>query len=313
MNKPQKTERSTILSIALLALAGAIVYLAYALIKVATIVPPALTRVDQVNQQIPAILEVAQEYRTVVPDILDEMSAVRQQIPDILARVDRLQMQVDALQQDIPLLIDNNVPAILARVDKMQLQIEQVQAELPKILSTMDSTTQVIAETNQQIANITPLIPQILQEVATVRGEIPGYFDRAEGLVADTRDVTEEAGKGMFTGLLKGIVSAPFELLRAPANMFGDDLKNKRFFTNEDFELSLNSAKYVLSQRELTSNSWRNPETKNEGKVTAIEDYQFKGRHCRKISLMFVTANGKKEELQRDACINENGQWEQVD
>ena len=299
-----------ILAVALVLLSISIAYFTYGIIQVGNNI---IRSVDKIDNQLPKVLEELEAYRKIVPEILAESQAYRVQIPQVFQRVDKMQEQLDSVSVQFDSALNNNLPSLITRTDKMQSQIDQFYTELPKILTRVDNTSKVLANTNKNIAEISNQIPFVMAEVSAVREVIPGYLSRIEGIVAESKDITEEAGKGVFTGLIKGIVSAPFELLKTPKKMFGDDFQLKRFFTEEDLKMSLDTTIAVLSKDELSSQNWRNPETKNEGKVSAVEEYQFKARRCRKLQFRMLAANGQKEELSRDACLNEDGQWERME
>lgn len=297
----------------LICLSIAIVYFAYVLGNVGNKIPQLSKTADNVEKHIPLLLQELEGYRLLIPDILAETKAYRENIPVLLKRVDDLQSEIKVIRKEIPKTIDKTLPPLISQAEKIQRQIEQFNQQLPEMLKTVNQTTATLEKTNQQVANIVALIPEVLAESEIIRANIPGYFDRADMVVSGAKSVTEDAGKGLFTGLIKGIISTPFDLLFSSGKMLGVDLKYKHLYTDEDFKQVQILTEELLKSEKESRKAWRNPDSKNQGTVTVKEPYMYQGKKCRLLVYEIKASKGKKETINKDVCLNEKEQWQQAD
>jgi archaellum component FlaC len=300
-------------SFALVSISVALAYLAYALVLTVNTIPTVMVRVDKLEKQLPLIVAEFSAYRKIIPDIIVETQAYRAQIPAILTRIDDINEQVKALRTDIPYLLDKNLPPVLAKTETLQQQINDLYLQLPAILASVERSILVLENSNKQIANVVDSMPLLLAESQAIRAAIPGYLDQAEYLVNETKNISEDAGKGMFTGIIKGIISTPFALLNAPRKMLGSGLDNPYLYTDEDYELVYKTTAELLGSKNLTSKTWRNPKSKNQGKVVLGEIYNYKNMVCRIVTYHIQADKGQRETLMKDMCLNSESQWQLVE
>jgi len=294
------TKKDTLRSMALFALAGAIVYLAVAIIKVAQQIPAILQQVEQVNataidavdkanpviEAVPGFVLGLQDTNHLIPQILKEAEAATSQIPAILQRVDSIQQQLDALHND-----------------------------LPGVLKVVEQTNKTINETNTQIEAALPLVPLVLAQVEQTRDVIPDYLTRVENLVDSTRELSEEAGKGAVSGVLKGILTSPFGLLKNTRDLLFSGFSSELGYTEEDFERVYKAAIELLNSAdaENQTKTWRNTKSGNSGEIRVTDQYSREGSDCKQVELLFRAKKGTEESLEKQVCMSDSGQWELVD
>lgn len=319
MDKHNRPARDKLLSFSLMLIAGSICYFSYSLLSVSKQIPAILDQVSVVSKQIdrttqniepllaavpgvletiPSILQTVDKTTDSIQPILDESGKIRAVIPSVLGEVEAVR---------------NSLPSILSRVDSLQQQVTQLQKEIPVILKSVDGVTGAVHETNQRVDKIVPLVPMVLDEVKTTRAEIPTYLTRVENIVANSKGISEAAGKGAVTGFFKGIVATPFELLKGTEDRLRSSLKNERLLTDEDFELVYQASTQLLQDENQKTQSWRNPRTGNEGKLTILNSYRYSGEDCKTIQMWFKTKNGSEDTTNKDICQNSEGQWKPVD
>lgn len=319
MDNSKKPTRDLLFSCALIIMAGAITYFAYALLSVSKQIPAILDQVTVVSQQvdrttknIEPILVTVPSILEQVPDILKTVDKTTDSIPLILAEVEKIRVLVPAVLNEAE-SVRGELPKILERVDTLQKQVSQIQKQLPSILKTVNGITHVVGETNQQVEKIVPLVPKVLDEVKITRDQIPSYLTRVEQIVENTRGISEEAGKGAVTGFFKGIVSTPFELLKGTESTVRASLKNEKLLTDEDFQLVYEASAKLLQSETNKTQAWGNPSTGNGGMLTVIRTYEYKGEHCKTIKLDFKTRNGSKDSTENNVCKNSQGHWKPVE
>jgi len=298
-------------SFALFALALAIAYFAFALASIARHIPDFLAQVEELRQQAGATVEKVNPIVEAVPDILSVADNISTTIPAIVNESEQYRALVPQILQEIE-ANRAQIPIILQQVDLVQKQVDGLHKDLPEVLSTIGQASATIAETNKQVADIIPLVPPVLDQIEQTRVDIPVYLTRVENIVASSREVTEEAGKGAVTGVFKGIIATPFDLLKGGKDFLVSGFESKNDYTEKDLELVFEAAKSVLESERITSKSWSNPDSGHSGQISMIKQYQKKGLECKQINVMFRTKNGNEENSEESVCLNENGQWEQA-
>ena len=296
--------KNILFSFSLLALACSLTYFGYALIRVIEQIPKVLEQLDKtsmtvepITAQIPDVLETVNQVSATIPSVVEEAKAYRQLVPEILAEVKTLR---------------ETLPEVLSRVDAIDTRVQEVNAQLPSILDTADSAVLAVNQTNQTVKEVVPLVPDVLDEVEKTRAEIPGYITRVEQVVASAKDISEEAGKGAVKGVLKGIITTPFDFLagaeKSIMNRFKGDIK----LTEEDAHFVTESIKVLLSDESINRKTWSNEETGNHGRVDVLKRYQGAEGKC--VSLSVVIETGDEEQAAaRDVCQDASGRWAVVE
>ena len=319
MDKQNRPAKDKLFSFSLMLMAGAIAYFSYSLMSVSRQIPAILDQVSLVSKQIDRTTQNIEPLLATVPDILNTVPSILKtidkttgSIPPILEESGKIRAVIPGVLGEVE-AVRNSLPAILYRVDSLQRQVTLLQKDIPVILKSVDGVTGVVHETNQRVDKIIPLVPKILVEVQTTRAEIPDYLTRVENIVANTKGISEEAGKGAVTGFFKGIVATPFELLKGTEDKVRSSLKNERLLTDEDFELVYEASGKLLESDNQKIQSWRNPKTGNEGSLTVLKSYRYNGEDCKTIQMLFKTKNGSEDSTNKDICKNSEGQWKPVD
>ncbi|GAA3941145.1 RT0821/Lpp0805 family surface protein [Litoribacillus peritrichatus] len=297
------------MSFALCLLAGAITYFAYALIQVVNQIPGILGQVESINKgiegteaaikpliaQVPNILQTVERVNDSVPVVVSEVAAVRNTLPLILS-------EVKATRESLP--------AVYQRVDRMQDQIDQLQAALPQVLKVSGDAVTAINETNQTVNKALPLVPEVLNQVEETRKVIPGYLDRVDVIVDNSKEISEQIGQGAITGVLKGVITSPFELFKGAERLVSSSFKSAEKMTEEDIKLIEDAAKQVLLSEEPKSKRWVNVNSGSEGRVTFDRSFQHEGKSCKSLEMSYKTNQGKPEIAHKELCKDEHGRWQ---
>jgi archaellum component FlaC len=284
MDNQIKPTRDKIFSFSLALLACSITYFAYSILSISQQIPSILAQISDINKQI---------NRTV-----DEIEPLLVLVPDILLTVDNTTKSI------LPIL--NEISKIRELVPQALKEVEAVRSTLPSILERVD-------DTNQQVEKIIPLIPEVLSEVEKTRNEIPSYLTRVEHIVANAKDISEDAGKGAVTGFFKGIIATPFELIKGTEERIRSSLTNEEMITDEDFKLVSKAVGELLESDQVETIAWENPSSGNKGQITLVNSYQREERECRALLLLFKAKDGSEDSVNRDVCLNDNGKWEALE
>lgn len=152
------------------------------------------------------VLEVRQS-REMIPDILSQVEQIEidSDIPGILK-------QVAQITNDIPPII-KEVSAIRKEIPAILHEVAQVRQQIPSILVQVEETRQIIPPILHEIEETRAIVPDVLQEVAAVRKEAPELLDKTQKLMADAQQISTRAGEGATEGVVKGLITAPVDLI----------------------------------------------------------------------------------------------------
>jgi archaellum component FlaC len=238
--------------------------------------------------------------------------SISQQIPSILVQVNNINKQIDRTVEEIePLLV--LVPSIVNEVSEIRELVLPALKEVEAVRSTLPSILQRVDKLHTQVEKIIPLIPEVLSEVEKTRNEIPSYLTRVEDIVANSKTISEEAGKGAVTGFFKGIIATPFELIKGTEERIRSSLTNEEMITDEDFKLVSKAVGELLESDQVETIAWENPSSGNKGQITLVNSYQREERECRALLLLFKAKDGSEDSVNRDVCLNDNGKWEALE
>lgn len=245
--------------------------------------PAALETFERAQGRIPEILAELQQYRAVVPEILEEVVAIREQVPDALAAVAGLQERADVLQQ-----------------------------ELPRILNLSEEAVATVRATDASLRQGLELVPEILAESRAVRDTIPPSLDRLDALLVGASTASKSAGRGVWRGFVRGVLSTPLDLLRDAEEALLRRVVYDGNASADDFDAINEVAAELLEETGETERSWVNPNTGNGGSVELHDRFERAGRECRRLDIVLRPKGGEAEEFGKDVCRDAKGNWEVI-
>ena len=283
-----------VLSLAMFALAAALIYFAYEVSRVSTQIPDILTSVDHTSEQVGPIISEVVEIRDLIPDILHEIEETRKLVPPILKEVEQTRQQV---------------PPILK-------EVEAVRKEMPAVLKSAEKASNAVLVMSDEIKATRPLIPKVLKEFETTRESIPPLLDRADAMIDRARVAGQEASSGAVSGFFKGLITTPFTLVgdagKAVTGMSDEEIKQ---LTDKDLDLIETTALYLLNNgakgeiKEISNaDSGFSATLKLVSESTREED--FTTEECR---TLFYDGykNGKRlKTVNKTFCKEDGGGWD---
>jgi hypothetical protein len=297
-----------VLSLAMFALAAALIYFAYQVSRVTTQIPDILTSVDSTsNNVVPIITEVG-EIRKLIPDILHEVEETRKMVPPILKEVEQTRLQIPPILKEVE-QTRQQIPPILK-------EVEAVRKEVPAITKSTDNAAYAVVVMSKEIKATRPLVPEILKEVETTRESIPPLMDRAEAMIDKARKAGEEASSGAVSGFFKGLVTAPFALVgdagKAVTGMSDEEIKK---FTDKDIDLFKRATLDLLNNgKKGDTRNINNPDSGNSAtiKLVSIESKEedFTTVECRILQTETYKSDERVKTSNRHFCREEGGGWE---
>ena len=278
---------TALVSLALFALATALSYTAYQVGSVREQLPALLTQVEQTAQKIGPVLSEMNAIRELIPPILKEVQAIRETVPPVLKEV---QATREAL------------PSVLA-------EAKALREALPPLV---EQSAAAAKNAGDAVRTIEPHIPVVLTEVRKTREALPGLLDRADQTIARAAKLGQKTSSGAVTGLLGGIITAPFRLIgqfsKGLAGAMG--LSGRGDFTAEDERLAGVATNAVIQNGQIgTQQTWRNPASKNAGSASLLKRGTRDDRPCFTLRHRVEFGSGKTHQADIEMCQQTDDSW----
>ena len=260
------------LAVSLFSLAAAFVYFTIGLTRLANQAPAILDGIEKTSKQIEPVLKEVYKIRELIPPIVTEVTEIRKQIPDILHEVEQARILVPPIMEEVKLTREA-IPSILVEVKKSR-----------------------------------EAIPPILVEVKKTREAIPTMLTKADNLVNNAGNIVKKSSEGAVSGVLTGIIKAPFKLIGgAGKSLFGQH-SNK--LTEQDNQLSEATALRVLSSEKTgETESWNNTDSGNKGVITLKEIKTIENQQCKVVNYIIYIKNSESINDNITACLNDENKW----
>lgn len=291
-----------------LVLAAAIAYLAYSLTQISQQIPNALKLVDETTKSV-------EKFQPQIDQIIEQVDEINQQIPNILAQVEQTRPLISETLAESD-KYSSQIPALLEHLTKVEQQVANIEKQLPEVLVRIDNLVTTTNNTTKELALWRPHSTEYIKQLEYSREDIPQYLTRVEGiaddaqtLIADAKTIGSDTSSGLVTGLFKGVVSLPFNVVSNLTGIVDSSSQSAKYLTADDIALMQESAITVLSSNKLKEKSWRNKESGHYGKVNQGKEFKRNGTQCYQLTFTNYF-NKNKETLNEDACLNSEGLWQ---
>lgn len=289
-----------VLAFSIFAMAFALVYFTVQISSISDQIPEILESVESTSAKIEPVVTEIDKVTELVPPILEEIKQTRKQIPLILKEVESTRKQIPAILTE--------VGEIRAQLPSVLEEVKQTREMVPDVLDTVNTVSKEVEKTRL-------LVPQVLTQVELTREAIPGMMDRADNMITQARAAGREASKGAVTGVLTGIVAAPFNLIGGLGKkVLGISAEEQKKLTDKDIAIMTEKGQELLASNEVnTVLEWQNPDDKHNGKMTLkkITGSGTESGDCKDIQWQ-VLENGKKIlfDKQITYCLDGENGWQ---
>lgn len=150
--------------------------------------PLLIEKLDSIenSENIQEVLRLAVQITKNTAHVSDEVSAFRKDLPTIYREVEKTR---------------NVIPDILE-------ELRAIQSNLPEFYAEVEKTRSIV--------------PEILKEVRALREELPNLIAETETLLKRAEKVSDEAGKGAVHGVIKGVITAPLNVIESGISGISD-------------------------------------------------------------------------------------------
>jgi archaellum component FlaC len=296
------------MSVSQIFFAASIGYLAYSLIQISIQIPNALRLIGESTERM-------EKFQPQINKIILQVGNINKQIPAILSQIEQTRPLIEQtlIESD---KYSSQIPLLSAHLTRLEQQAAAVEKQLPDILKRIDNLVITTDNVTQEIAKWRPHSLEYIKQLEYSREDIPRYLTRIEDIatdaqmtISDAKTIGSENSKGIVKGLVKGVVSLPFDVVSNLAGIVDSSSKSAQQLTKEDITLLQQSAINVLTSEAITEKSWRNKSTGHYGKVNQGEKFQRQGKDCYQLTFTNYF-NNEKERLLEDACLNDQNLWQ---
>ncbi|TQV75552.1 hypothetical protein FLL45_11595 [Aliikangiella marina] len=267
-----------LLSLSLLALAGAITYFAASLRDINSSLPQIIDTVEKVNQNIAPLVAEAADIKKQIPAILKESEQIRVSINETIKEAEKLNSQL---------------PVALTESKNWRILVPIIVKEAELARETLNSG---------------------IQEINLVRQEIPVSITRVESLITESRNIGKETSEGAVAGVFSGALRAPFELIAGIGNSVFSIFKSEEIILdNSDKEMILETVQALINASEFgKTTAWKNPATTRSGEITLVNATTIKKARCFNFLFKFNDQKPHSENVSTILCETEQGSLEVV-
>lgn len=287
-------------------------------------IPAILERVDRTLNLAETLGQGLDPTFVQLPETLKSVDAVAQQVPQLVAVLERTDQHVESLvTSEVPKMValadravstaDRAVSVADQSVAKMVKATTQVNETLRQYHPTTQQALKAADALNQTVANYQPSLDEAVRQIALTREAVPDYLAQTDALISHAGQLTEDAGSNMLTGLVKGIVKAPVNLIRDSTSNLVGNLRNADKLTDEDLGQITGSIGALLADPQGQARSWSNERSGNRGEISLLGSFTREGQACRKLQLQISFKNGGSEQTERSVCQGQDGMWQRSD
>jgi len=288
-------------------LAIAIAYFAYALLNFSKEIPSFINAIDRTTPHISTIVD---EVELVRAEVTQVRALVDKQVPEILGQINNILPLVEqGLEQSEQ--YSKQLPNLWQHLDKVEMQLQALQKDLPEILNRIDAVVLMSNDAISESAKWRPHSTKYLTAIEYSRDDIPQYLTRVEDIVVDARNIGKEASSGLVSGFFKGVISLPFEVVAGLTGIVDSTSRSAKYLTANDITMMQETVLILLEADSNKQLSWQNNESGNRGKISKNMGFIKKGETCHKVTFINYF-KGQKETLKEVMCKDKNDIWQVI-
>lgn len=288
-------------------LAIAIAYFAYALLSISKEIPNIINAVDKTT---PHITTIVDEVALVRAEVAQVRVLVDKQVPEILAQIKTILPLVDqGLKQSD--LYAKQLPNLWQHLDKVEMQVQSLQTDLPSVLQRIDAVVLTSKDAINEAAQWRPHSIQYIKAIEHSREDIPQYLTRVEDIIIDAKSIGKEASSGLVSGFFKGVISLPFEVVAGLTDIVDSKSQSAKHLTANDVSMMQEKVLILLGDNTKKQIFWQNSESNNRGKISKDTQFIKKGKTCHKVT--FINHfKGQEETLKEVMCKGKDDLWQVI-
>lgn len=268
---------SLIHSLSLFCLAAALSYFAYGLVTVANVAPEVMRFIDNNKNDLKPIFSEINSVKQVFDKALVEVEVVRDMIPGITS------------------------------------QIEKISTQVPSAIKTMNESVMAVNRVSNEAKSLrTTTIPELLRESAEIRKLIPQVMKSGHSIIKEANIITKEAkqmSEKAGSGLITGIIKAPFSMVYSIGSSFTNIFStNSKKYSKDEVALLTKAGEKVLASEIVGYTArWNYKKTTRSGFVT-LSSYD-RMTQCKQLEIESYEKDKKIDSQVMKFCLDANHTW----
>ena len=181
------------------------------------------------------LVNEAAETRKAIPLLIDKLDSIEnsENILEVLRMAAQITGNTARVSEEVT-AIRKDLPALYSEIDKTRAvipgileEVKAVRDELPGLYTEVDKTRNLIPEILKEMESTRNLVPNIINEVKAVREDTPKLLANTSDLLDRAQKISDEAGKGAVHGAVKGVLTAPLNVLESGFSTVKDTVTGK--------------------------------------------------------------------------------------
>jgi surface antigen len=271
---------------------------------------PISENLAQVAKELPAAIEEVRAVRKSLPETLDKTIVIAEKIEKTSQTLPEVLEEVRQTRQLMPGAI-KKIGDVEAKIPLILAEMKKYREELPKIRKSTDQAAMSVAGITKEISEIRPFIPGILAEMEQTRKALPDMLDQAERIAAQGENFGSDASKGAVKGAVSGLVNLfnPLAISRQLRDLVLPG-RNAQELTTEDIRLIRETTLEIVKNGTTGATmKWKNPKSRNEGKMSVIREFQENAVVCKEVREEIWAKKEKTHDFNVIFCQQPDGSW----
>lgn len=166
---------------------------------------------------------------------VQEVTRTRKALPLLIEKLDSIENS-DNIQEVLRLAVQitkntahvsDEVSAFRKDLPTIYREVEKTRNVIPDILEELRAIQSNLPEFYAEVEKTRSIVPEILKEVRALREELPNLIAETETLLKRAEKVSDEAGKGAVHGVIKGVITAPLNVIESGISGISDAVSGK--------------------------------------------------------------------------------------
>ena len=166
----------------------------------------------------------------------NEVAKTRKTIPILIEKLDSIEnsqniLEVLRLAEQITqntAQVSDGISALRKDLPKIYSEVEKTRKVIPGILEEIRAVRSDLPVFYDEVEKTRAVVPEILEEVRALRQELPKLMAETGALLKRAEKASDKAGKGAIHGVIKGIITAPLNLIESGISEVKEKISGKK-------------------------------------------------------------------------------------
>lgn len=229
-----------------------------------------------------------------------ELRGIVVHMPELLQKIEIVTEKINPLF--------NEIKEVRALIPTIMGQVEKTTNYIPEMIKTTNKAADSIHFVAKEMKESRPVVKKVAEEIESTRKSLPDFLESGEKIAEKINQAGKNTGEGFVTGLVKGVIAAPFNLVSDLGSslfeLMGDGAKE---LGKEDKKIMINTMEDVLNNdKPNAEKTWKNPSSAYSGKIVVLA---ITPAECKTVATQVFKNKKNFLENQITLCRDKKGQW----